>query len=144
MKNVLCLSLLLLAAWPTLSQKQGISGHVEWISGNQMPGPDRPASKAQGIKRQLWIYQPTTMAQADAADGVFFSNIKTTLVKKAKSNRKGRFRVKLPPGAYSIFTKEKKGLFANQFDGQNRIHCVAVKPGEFTEIPILVNYEAAY
>ncbi|WKZ60573.1 MAG: carboxypeptidase regulatory-like domain-containing protein [Cyclobacteriaceae bacterium] len=143
MKYLLCLGLLL-AIIPAFAQNQGIAGRVEWISGNQMPGPDRPATKAKGIKREIWIYQPTTMADANAPDGVFFSDIKTTLIKKIKSNCKGRFRVKLAPGEYSIFIKEKKGLFANQFDGQNRIHCVAVKPGEFTEITIQVNYEAAY
>lgn len=143
MKYLLCLGLLL-AIIPAFAQNQGIAGRVEWISGNQMPGPDKPATKANGIKREIWIYQPTTMADASATDGVFFSDIKTTLIKKVKSNCKGRFRVKLAPGEYSIFIKEKKGLFANQFDGQNRIHCVAVKPGEFTEITIQVNYEAAY
>lgn len=143
MKYLLCIGLLL-AIIPAFAQNQGIAGRVEWISGNQMPGPDRPATKAKGIKREIWIYQPTTMADANATDGVFFSDIKTTLIKKVKSNCKGRFRVKLAPGEYSIFIKEKKGLFANQFDGQNRIHCVAVKPGEFTEITIQVNYEAAY
>lgn len=144
MKHLLCFGLLVLATIPVWAQNQGISGRVEWVSGNQMPGPDRPASKAKGIKREIWIYQPTTLTDAEASEGVFFSNIKTTLVKKAKSNCKGRFRVNLPPGEYSIFIKEKNGLFANQFDGQNRIHCVAVKPGEFTEITVQVNYEAAY
>lgn len=109
-----------------------------------MPGPDRPTSKAQGIKREILIYQPVAMSDVDASDGVFFSNVKTALVKKAKSNCKGRFRVKLPPGEYSLFTKEKKGLFANQFDGQGRIQCIVVKPGEFTEVTIRVNYEASY
>ncbi|MBX2971434.1 MAG: carboxypeptidase regulatory-like domain-containing protein [Cyclobacteriaceae bacterium] len=144
MKSSLCLGLLILAMIPAFAQNQGISGRVEWVSGNQMPGPDRPATKAKGIKREIWIYQPTTIAEVEASEGVFFSNVKTTLVKKAKSNCKGRFRVNLPPGEYSIFIKEKNGLFANQFDGLNRIHCVTVKPGEFTEITVLVNYEAAY
>jgi hypothetical protein len=144
MKRLLCLGLLLATTLPAFAQNQGISGRVEWISGNQMPGPDRPTSKAKGIKREIWIYQPTTLNEVEASEGVFFSNIKTTLVRKAKSDRKGRFRISLPPGEYSIFIKEKNGLFANQFDGQNRIHCVAVKPGEFTEITIQVNYEAAY
>lgn len=134
----------MLATLPVLAQNQGISGRVEWISGNQMPGPDRPASKAKGIKREIWIYQPTTTADATATDGVFFSDIKTALIEKVKSNCRGRFRVNLSPGEYSIFIKEKKGLFANQFDGQNRIHCVSVKPGEFTDITVLVNYEATY
>jgi hypothetical protein len=97
MKYLLCLGLLI-AIIPAFAQNQGIAGRVEWISGNQMPGPDKPATKAKGIKREIWIYQPTSMADANVTDGVFFSNIKTTLIKKVKSNCRGRFRVKLAPG----------------------------------------------
>jgi hypothetical protein len=52
--------------------------------------------------------------------------------------------VKLPPGEYSLFIEEEKGLFANSFDGQSCIQCITVKKGEFNSITILVNYEAAY
>ncbi len=126
-----------------LAQKQGIKGKVEWISGNQMPGPERPASKPSGIKREIWIYQATRIDDA-IMEGVFFSTISTSLIKKVKSKKNGCFKVKLPVGEYSLFIQEKKGLFANRFDGQNCINCVIVKSGEFCELTIRVDYEAAY
>lgn len=135
--------MLALPTLPLLGQQQGIKGKVEWISGNQMPGPDRPASKPTGIKREIWIYQATTLDHV-SMDGVFFSDIQTVLVKKVKSGKKGCFKAKLPSGDYSLFSREKNGLFANRFDGLNRINCITVKPGEFTEITIRVDYEAAY
>lgn len=143
MKKILLVVILVLPAISLLGQQQGIKGKVEWISGNQMPGPDRPASKPLGIKREIWIYPATTLSQA-SMDGVFFSDIQTLSVKKVKSGKNGCFKATLPPGNYSLFVKEKNGLFANRFDGQNRINCVTVKPGEFTEITIRVDYEAAY
>lgn len=126
------------------AQKQGIKGKVEWISGNQMPGPDKPATQPQGIKREIYIYQATTVTQTSPQDGTFFSDIKTVLVRKIRSKKNGKFCVRLPPGKYSIFVKEPRGLFANSFDGQSCIQCVQVNSGEYTTVTLLVNYEAAY
>ncbi len=142
MKKLLLALILVLPAISLLGQ-QGIKGKVEWVSGNQMPGPDGPASKPLGIKREILVYQATRLTQA-SMDGVFFYHIQTVLVKKVKSAKNGFFKATLPPGEYSIFIKEKNGLFANRFDSQNRINCVIVKPGQFTEITIRVDYEAAY
>lgn len=133
-----------LTAYSVLAQKQGIRGQVVWVSGNQMPGPDRKITESPGIKREIYIYQATTLDQATVQDGVFFSNITTALVKEIRSNKKGKFCVKLPPGEYSVFVKESRGLFANSFDMNNRIQCITVKSGEYANPVIQVNYEAAY
>lgn len=135
--------LLLLFSFITYAQQQGITGRVEWLSGNQMPGPGKSPGKPKPIKREIWIYEPV-FAHQTKSEGVFFSEITSELITKVKSGCRGRFRVKLPPGEYSLLIKENNGLFANRFDGQNRINCIAVKPGEFTEIAIRVDYEAAY
>jgi hypothetical protein len=123
--------------------QQGIKGKVEWVSGNQMPGPGKKESAAQPIVRKIHVYEATTIAQT-SQNGVFFSNITTKLIKTVKSKKNGQFCIKLPPGEYSLFIEEEKGLFANSFNGQNRIQCITVKKGEFSSITIEVNYEAAY
>jgi hypothetical protein len=128
----------------SLHAQQGIQGTVVWGAGNQMPGPDRKPDQPKGIAREIHIYEATTMNQAAIEEGVFFSNVATRLVKKTKSKKNGNFCVKLPPGEYSVFIKEPKGLFANSFDGRGRIQCVTVKEKAFTTINIQVNYEAAY
>lgn len=135
--------ILLLVNCGLAAQHQGITGTVEWLSGNQMPGPDRKPSQAIGIKREIWIYEPVTLQQT-RADGVFFLEVDARLVKRVRSKSNGSFCAKLLPGDYSIFVKEKKGLFANKFDGDGRINPTTVHPGEFTKIVIRVDYEAAY
>jgi hypothetical protein len=124
--------------------QQGIKGNVVWLSGNQMPGPDKPEAKPKGIAREVHIYEATTLEQTENIENIFFKKISTRLVAKIKSKKNGSFCVKLPPGEYSIFVMEPQGLFANIFDGQGRIQCVTVKHKEYTKITILVNYEAAY
>lgn len=122
---------------------QGIKGKVVWIGGNQMPGPGRQTSRGAGIKREILIYKPTTMDNA-IRTGSLYSEIKTELVAKTSSKEDGSFRIKLPPGEYSVFIKEKEGYFANLFDGEGRINIIEVKRGEFSEVTIRVDYQAAY
>jgi hypothetical protein len=144
MKSIL---LVLFLSAQMLYAQQGIKGKVEWISGNQMPGPgktERNQSKAQAVTREISIYEATTTQQATSQGGVFYTNISTKLIKTIKSKKDGRFCIKLPPGDYSVFVKEKDGLFANQFDGNGRIQCITVKKGEYATLNILINYEAAY
>lgn len=104
------------------------------------------ATRAKGvpIKREIYIYKATKPDDAVWADGNFYASIRTQLVKKVKSGKDGRFKVKLPPGKYSVFVVEKEGLFANIFDGDNCINPVTVQANNFTEIQILVNYKAYY
>ena len=128
--------------------KQGILGEIRWIEGNVMPtvGDTSYINKTKGepVKRVIYIYKAIKRDEAKPYDGVFYTDIKTELIRKIKSNTQGKFQVSLPPGKYSLFVKEKGGLFANTFDGENYINPVTVQPEKFTEIQILVNYRAFY
>ncbi|HEX7014764.1 MAG TPA: carboxypeptidase-like regulatory domain-containing protein [Cyclobacteriaceae bacterium] len=128
---------------PGMCQRQGIRGEVFWLSGNQMPGPNRDMAPGFGIKREVCIYEVATREQADQQD-VFFSNVRTRLVATVTSDSNGRFKVKLPPGKYSVFVKEPQGLFANLFSTTGEINPVVVEPKKFTWVSITVDYEAAY
>lgn len=122
---------------------QGIKGKVVWVSGNQMPGPGRKATEATGIKREILIYEPTLMNEA-VRNGSLYSEIRTKIVTQTTSKEDGSFRIKLPPGEYSVFIRENEGYFANLFDGKGRINIIEVKRGQFSEVTIRVDYQAAY
>lgn len=143
MKSILII-LSVYAAWHLNAQQQGICGKVSWVEGNQMPGPGPHARpKAKGIAREIHIYEAATLQQAVRENG-FYKDIKTTLVAKTTSKADGSYKVKLPPGRYSVFTKESNGLFANLFDQTGAINPVTVEAGKFTILDISVNYKAAY
>lgn len=127
----------------TCGQKQGIRGQVFWLSGNQMPGPGAQRAAQQGIVREIHIYKVATFDDV-VMENNYYSQVKTELVAKVLSEKDGYFKVRLPPGEYSVFTVEPKGLFANMFDVKNRINPVVVEPKKFTWITITVDYEAAY
>jgi len=125
------------------AQRQGIKGQVFWLSGNQMPSPDKVKSPQQGVVREIYIYNAATQSDATSQDG-FFTEIKTTFITKVTSNTDGSFLVKLPEGKYSVLVKEPQGLFANTFDGNGCINCISVRNKKYSWITIVVDYEAAY
>ena len=124
-------------------KKEGIRGKVYWVSGNQMPGPGKTQSPDLGIEREIYIHEVTTLDQVDGKDG-FYSKIHSPLIIKILSKRNGTFKVALPPGVYSVFTKEPQGFYANLFDQNNQINPVTVHPRKFTWMSITLDYEAAF
>lgn len=138
---------LVLSSFGTLCfwKKQGIRGTVVRVSGNQMPSPDRPPATPQGFETTLYIYEKTTLEQVDQEKGsAFYRSVKTKLVKTVKSDKKGRFKIKLEPGTYSVFTKKDDLFYANTFDQDNIIAPVAVAKGKFSVITVKVDYDAVY
>lgn len=142
MKHLLTV-LFLVASLTVLAQKQGLQGQVFWVSGNQMPGPEVVLSPNQGAVREVLIFELTTVADATQV-GPFFRDIKTRLVLMVQSRPDGTFKAKLPPGSYSVFTKEKNGLYANLFDDKGNINPVVVKNGQYAWKTITIDYDAAY
>jgi len=126
-----------------LSQKQGLQGQVFWVSGNQMPSPESVLSPNQGAIRELLIYELTNVKDATQV-GPFFRDIKTKLVTTTQSKSDGTYKVKLPAGSYSVFTREKSGLYANLFDGEGYINPVVISPGQYAWKTITIDYDAAY
>lgn len=74
----------------------------------------------------------------------FFKDIKTRFITSVATKADGSFKLRLPPGNYSVFVREEKGLFANLFNKDNVINPVAVKERQYSWMPINVDYEATY
>ncbi|HEX5169404.1 MAG TPA: carboxypeptidase regulatory-like domain-containing protein [Cyclobacteriaceae bacterium] len=124
-------------------QRQGIRGEIFWLGGNQMPGPGKIAAPKLGIQREIFIYKVTTV-EKEQQTGPFFTDIKTELVAKASSKDDGTFKVKLPPGEYSVFVKEPEGMFANLIDKTGKINPIVVQAKRFSWLTITVDYQASY
>ncbi len=142
MKSLVCL-LLFCTVWTAQAQKQGLQGQVFWVSGNQMPSPDAHLSPNQGTVREVLIYELTNFKDVTQV-GPFFRDVKTKFVASVMSSPDGTFKLKLLPGAYSVFTREKSGLYANLSDDKNNINPVVVKAGQYAWLTITLDYEAAY
>ncbi|MBS1598931.1 MAG: carboxypeptidase regulatory-like domain-containing protein [Bacteroidetes bacterium] len=129
----------------SIHKSQGIEGHVYRISGNQMPSPDVKPAAPKGIKTTVYIYDLTNLNQTIRKDqSPFYSAVKTNLVKKVETDSNGYFKVKLPVGYYSLFTKKDSLFYANSFDGKNNIAPVQVHPQKFSKVELKIDYDAYY
>ena len=138
------------SSWiPLISQQlpktQGLEGHVYRISGNQMPSPDIKPKAPKGIKTTLYIFDLTNLNQVTRQNqSAFYAAVRTKLIKKIETDTNGYFKVNLPTGNYSLFTKKGELFYANTFDGNNNIAPVQVLPKKITQVEVKMDYDASY
>jgi hypothetical protein len=117
------------------SCKQGIEGYVVSISGNQMPSPGIKRPLPKGVKTTVYVYELTNLSQAVRQDqSPYYSTIRTKMVKQADTDDTGYFKIGLPPGIYSLFTKKNGLFYASRFDAGNNIAPVEVTSGKMTRV----------
>lgn len=133
------------ASFFCLFKKSGIEGDVYRISGNQMPSPDRPPAAPVPLQTMVYIYELTNINQV-RRDGqtAFYASVNTKPVTQVQSNAKGHFKVKLPPGKYSLFLKTEQGFYSNRFDSQNNISPVEVIKKKMSKVELRLDNTAAY
>lgn len=130
------------------ASKQGLFGKVLWVAGNQMPmiieeGQQDDRKGPRPIEREIVVFEQTRTTDTEMENG-FYKNIKTKEVARFKTDKNGQFFINLKPGIYSLFTVEEDGLWANTFDGENRINPIEIIGDEIAVITITINYDAAY
>jgi len=115
---------------------QGIEGVVFSTGGNLMPAPNRkPSPPKDGIRAIIYIYELTNISRVDRVGQTpYYQAIHTRLIKQANTDDKGHFKVLLPAGRYSIFTKKGDLFYASRRDEKNNIAPAEVLPGKMTNV----------
>lgn len=99
----------------TFAQKTGIEGKLYSLPTASNLSQPNQAVAYSGIPLELFIHAPTTLAEVDGdEDGI--SKIYTPLIKRSFSKWDGSFKIKLPPGAYSVFVLYKNRYYGNLQD----------------------------
>jgi hypothetical protein len=138
-------------------QQQGIEGTARRISGNQMPSPrrggrppsdpGRPPGLGAGTATTICVFRLTGQSQVTGAGKTgLYRSVQTLLVQQADTDDSGRFRILLPPGRYSVFTKKGSLFYATRRDEKNNIAPVEVLPGKMTRVdcPVASDHAALY
>ena len=130
-------------------QVSGISGTVYRLSGNHMPAPNRRAHPfadsartsgvRPGVKATVCIFPLTADNQVIRPTGAgasspYYKAVLTHLIRQVDTDDKGYFQVALPPGTYSVFTKNGDLFYATQRDEKNNIAPVKVLSGKITRV----------
>jgi hypothetical protein len=126
-------------------KKQGVKGTVFVVTGNQMPSPDVPIGEPKAHQTTLYFFEKTNLQQVDRQNSSsFYTAVHSKFIKEIRTNANGRFKIRLEPGEYSVFTKKGDLYYANIFDQDNTIAPVKVVAGKFSEIIIKVDHQAVY
>ncbi|NJL62603.1 MAG: hypothetical protein HC903_13235 [Methylacidiphilales bacterium] len=122
---------------------QGVSGTVTRVTGNQMPtiGENRQRSKPQPVKTSVWVFSGRIPAKGTSLS-ITEAKQNFKLVTQVRTDKNGKFFVKLPTGEYTIFAQYGNDLYLNSFLGDGSFKTVQVTEGEVTETR-LVNSENA-
>ncbi|MCA6073681.1 carboxypeptidase regulatory-like domain-containing protein [Fulvivirga sedimenti] len=133
------------ACHPPQSKNDGIlAGQLVWITGNQMPGPDKKPSSGNGVQRVVLIYPPTLRSDCEMNPNGLYTQVPGNPVATVLSDTDGTFIIHLPEGTYSVLTREEEGMFAGVFDGNGTLNPVLIEKRDTTELRIEINYSAAY
>jgi hypothetical protein len=126
------------------AQVQGIEGTARRPSGNHMPSPKVHPALPAGTKTIICVFSLTNASEAKKADDAGrFSAVHTRLIRQIDTDDSGRFRIELPPGTYSVFTRKGNVFYATRRDEKNNIAPVEVIPGKMTRVECSVESDHA-
>ncbi|GGB14259.1 carboxypeptidase regulatory-like domain-containing protein [Puia dinghuensis] len=116
-------------------QTQGIEGVARRPAGNHMPSPRYHPGLPAGVKATICVFGLTNDTQVIKAGAVgLYRSIQTRLIRQTDTDDSGRFRILLPPGTYSVFTRKGNLFYATRRDEKNNIAPVEVLPGKMTRV----------
>ena len=125
--------------------KQGISGLITEVTGNQMPMKGAKPSVPKGILTTVYLFEPTNITQVNSVgNSSLYTAVNTKLVASVKTDSTGAFIIALPVGSYSIFVQQGKGYYANLFDTNNNIALFTVEEGKLTTVKLTISLKATY
>jgi hypothetical protein len=124
-----------LAIHPFLVQQQGIEGIVRRAEGNHMPSPKFRPGPPSGVRATVCVFSLTNESQVTKISAAgFYSAVHTHLFQQTDTDDSGHFRIMLPPGTYSLFTKKGPLFYATRRDEKNNIAPVEVLAGKMTRV----------
>ncbi|HEX3933328.1 MAG TPA: carboxypeptidase-like regulatory domain-containing protein [Puia sp.] len=116
-------------------QLQGIEGVARRITGNRMPSPKFHPGPPAGTHAIICVFALTNQNQVTNSGAAgLYSAVHTNLVRQSDTDDSGHFRILLPPGTYSVFTKKGPLFYATRRDEKNNIAPVNVLPGKITRV----------
>lgn len=123
---------------------EGIEGITRRPAGNHMPSPRYHPGPPPGVKATVCVFTLTNDNQViKTGTAGLYQSVLTRLVRQVETDDSGHFRILLPPGTYSVFTKKGQLFYATRRDEKNNIAPVEVVPGKMTRVDCSVESDHA-
>ena len=117
---------------------QGIKGHVLLDNNTAMPLKGSAKQKGRPISTMVYIYEASNIDQLIAQEGNYAKGIKAKIVKQVRSDKTGKFKLRLAPGKYSIVMGYQEGIYIPYFSGNSGVAFIEVAKHQFQEIDLLI------
>ena len=117
---------------------QGILGHIYLEKNAAMPLKGTGKQKGLPISTIVYVYEAANLNQLIAQEGNYAKGIQAKIVKKVRSDKAGKFKLRLAPGKYTIVLGYQEGLYIPFFSGNTGVAFVEVSRHEFQEIDLRI------
>ena len=117
---------------------QGIKGHVLIENNTAMPLKGSANQKGSPIATMVYIYEAVNVHQLIGQEGNYAKGIKAKIVKQVRSDKAGKFKLRLAPGKYTIVLGYQDGIFIPFFSGNTGLAFVEVTQHQFKEIDLRI------
>jgi len=148
MRNLSIQSVLLVCLVPILMGfcilPQGIKGHVLLERNANMPLKGAKGQKGHSISTMVYIYEAATMSQLVGQEGQFAKGIEAKLMQQVRSDKAGKFKLRLAPGKYTIVLGYQQGIYIPYFSGNTGVALVEVSKHQWQEIELTIIASSIY
>lgn len=117
---------------------QGISGHVLLEKNTTMPLKGVPNQKGLPISTMVYVYEAANVDQLIEQQGKYAKGIKAKMIKQVRSDKSGKFKLRLSPGKYTIVLGYQEGIYIPFFSGNTGVAFVEVFKHQFQEIDLRI------
>ena len=117
---------------------QGISGYVFLENNTSMPLKGMAKQKGLPISTMVYVYEAADVDQLIGQEGHYAKGIKAKIVKQVRSDKAGKFKLRLAPGKYTIVLGYQDGIYIPFFSGNTGLAFVEVSKHQFQEIDLSI------
>ena len=117
---------------------QGIFGHVFIEKNASMPLKGISKQKGLPISTIVYVYEAANVDQLIEQEGNYAKGIQAKIIKQVRSDKAGKFKLRLAPGKYTILLGYKEGVYIPFFSGNTGVAFVEVPKHQFQEIDLRI------
>jgi hypothetical protein len=117
---------------------QGIMGFVFLEQNATMPLKRLPNQKGLPFSTVIYVYEAANLNQLIAQEGNYAKGIQGKMIKQVRSDKAGKFKLRLAPGKYTIVLGYQGGIYIPFFSGNTGVAFVEVSRHLFQEIDLRI------
>jgi hypothetical protein len=124
--------------------QQGVKGHVMLEKNSTMPLKGMSKQKGSPISTIVSIYEAANVNQLVGQEGNYAKGIEAKLIQQVRSDKTGKFKLKLAPGKYTIVVGYQEGIYIPYFSGNTGVALIEVLKHQFQEIDLKIIASSIY